>query len=197
MVTLYHGTSSRYLEAILREGLRPRSVTGVRNHWKEFPSRPGLVYLTSAYPVYFAVTAADEGGVPVILKVEVNEEALYPDEDYLVILAAEQSGEELSEIHHLFDPTEYKEMWNLSLGHAGLACTPEIKADAILDHRVLGNPRLMELSGADAVPNYINYAVMGTHYEKCLDLIFSKGEDEALKAVEGIFDEDGVPLERP
>jgi RNA:NAD 2'-phosphotransferase (TPT1/KptA family) len=34
MEVIYHGTSTEYLQAIAKEGLLPREVTGVKSNWK-------------------------------------------------------------------------------------------------------------------------------------------------------------------
>lgn len=78
---LYHGTSERNLESILKTGLAPRGRK--KSIWKEHPSAPDRVYLTDAYAVYFAVIAAKKGEKGVILKVEVDTANLVADEDAL------------------------------------------------------------------------------------------------------------------
>ena len=56
---LYHGTSSRFLDRILKHGIKPRGKG--TSQWDKFPSRPDLVYLTTAYPFYFAIQAIKKG----------------------------------------------------------------------------------------------------------------------------------------
>lgn len=46
-ITLYHGTIGFYADRILRDGLKPRDMAEVQNHWDEKAiSHPGLVYLS-------------------------------------------------------------------------------------------------------------------------------------------------------
>lgn len=46
-ITLYHGTIGLYADRILREGLKPRDMAEIENHWTEKAiSHPGLVYLS-------------------------------------------------------------------------------------------------------------------------------------------------------
>jgi hypothetical protein len=78
---LYHGTSIRNLESILKNGLTPRGRR--KSLWKDHPSAPDRVYLTNAYAVYFANVAAQKGEKGVILKVEVDVDNLVADEDAL------------------------------------------------------------------------------------------------------------------
>lgn len=59
-VTLYHGTSSIYLPNILKEGLKPRSATGIDNWSHLTPSIPNVVYLTNKWHYFYAVNAATD-----------------------------------------------------------------------------------------------------------------------------------------
>ncbi len=54
---LYHGTSGAQALDALRHGIKPRRETRTST-WSERPSNPNCVYLTDAYPVYFAAAAA-------------------------------------------------------------------------------------------------------------------------------------------
>ena len=51
---LYHGCSVENLRSILLNGLRPRGYT--KSNWRKTPSRSDMVYLTAAYPFYFALS---------------------------------------------------------------------------------------------------------------------------------------------
>ncbi len=85
-VWLYHGTTSKLLPRIRREGLSPEM-----HHLSSSPSdtTPGYVYLTAdAYGTeggtaqFYARRAAGvHGGEPVVLRVRVPWDALEPDED--------------------------------------------------------------------------------------------------------------------
>ena len=90
-VTLYHGTSTKYLDDILSKGITPRHNKGIGN-WSGNPSHPLMVYLSDAYPVYFAQQSVNaynekncdsEKDEPVVLEVIVDTKRLYPDEDFL------------------------------------------------------------------------------------------------------------------
>lgn len=56
---LYHGTTKRALSRISRQGLRPRSHRKDESgNWKgTVESHPNTIYLTIAYPIYFAYSA--------------------------------------------------------------------------------------------------------------------------------------------
>ena len=79
---LYHGTTSRHLDSIREHGLLPR-YDERPTRWAENPSATDRVYLTNAYAVWFAWTAAEAGEKGVVVAVDVEEEDLVADEDYL------------------------------------------------------------------------------------------------------------------
>jgi hypothetical protein len=85
---LYHGTSSRYLDRIKREGLKPRGRK--RGNWEAHPSHPEAVYLTNSYAVFYANACAKGREDLVVLEIDaglLNPFKFGPDEDFL-----EQAG---------------------------------------------------------------------------------------------------------
>lgn len=58
-ITLYHGTTTRYLNDILKHGLTPRK-TNKRNNFIHVPSNEELVYLTSKWHYWYAYNANNE-----------------------------------------------------------------------------------------------------------------------------------------
>jgi hypothetical protein len=116
---LYHGTSARRLHAIQRHGLLPRRTTGESNWSGNVASKEGFVYLTDACPVYFAVEAALAAeSTPadlLILKVDVDEGRLYPDEDFIARAVTDGiQGVRQEEMNPLIDPRAQKGVWHLS-----------------------------------------------------------------------------------
>lgn len=84
---LYHGTSLRRARMISEAGmLQPRSHTRQTN-WKANPSNPHCIYLTDAYPLYFASTALgaqEKGGAVYEIDTDrLGTANLYPDEDVI------------------------------------------------------------------------------------------------------------------
>jgi len=80
---LYHGTSGANVEKILKEGIRPRGKR--QGNWK-VESRFDSVYLTNLYAPYYAIMAFDEDDSPLeraVFEVDVDEQRLFPDEDFL------------------------------------------------------------------------------------------------------------------
>lgn len=89
---LYHGTTDRHLPTILKNGIQPRGKQ--RSNWKSAPSRNDCVYLTNAYPAYFAYSATKVDSEEQLLILEVNVSPLFllPDEDWLEQVTRKQPG---------------------------------------------------------------------------------------------------------
>lgn len=79
---LYHGTSSTFLEKILKEGLKPRELTG-NSCYDKGESNPKLVYLgpSSTANALIGRSLQKYGGYMVIFKLLVDADKLVPDED--------------------------------------------------------------------------------------------------------------------
>ncbi len=80
---LYHGTSPDNADRIMRDGFKDRSRSGVSNWEGKVRSLKDHIYLTRAYPFYFASCATKKGDTASVIKVEVDVDDLYPDEDFL------------------------------------------------------------------------------------------------------------------
>jgi hypothetical protein len=184
---LYHGTSSKHLEAIRREGLQPRRATKRRSNWKgDIRSKLDFVYLTTAYPVYFAMNPAlgKSRADLLIVRVEVDEAQLYPDEDFIAwAMAKNDGGLRAEELLPHIDPTEFKDHWRESLEANGLVCTPAVPPGSILDHRTISRKsvQLILSIGGDAMPTPLNYRIMGSFYRRCIETLFEHGEEAALE----------------
>ncbi|MDW9478975.1 hypothetical protein GOB57_09805 [Sinorhizobium meliloti] len=80
---LYHGTSSRYLDTILEQGLVPRGEA--QSNWPA-ASSPDHVYLTNAYAMYFAQSSRiDHSEDLVVVEIDTDllpdQKSLHADED--------------------------------------------------------------------------------------------------------------------
>lgn len=132
---LYHGTSTRWLPNILRQGLEPRGRRTSRSNWTEtVPSNPSCVYLSDCYAPHFAFKAADaRGGDCAVIEIETNRlptpHFLLPDEDCL-----EQSGRGVDGVpgnmrertlhyrREMFRRFAGSDAWELSLEYLGTCC---------------------------------------------------------------------------
>ena len=178
---LYHGTSARYLKRILKKGLLPRKLTGKSNWEGDVASKEMFVYLSKCYPVYFALAAIKDDDSLLILKVDVEEAELYPDEDY-ISKCLHAHHDEFKDVHlRKINPhvalDDYKHHWVDSLKNNGLVSVKDgIPHDGIVDY-VIMDPKecAMEILnlGGDAVPIPMNYKLYGPSYEKGLEVLFA------------------------
>ena len=81
---LYHGTSERHLQKILKEGIKPRGENP--SNW-EIESLKNAVYLTTVYSGYYAATTSgvfDERWCVIEINLKhLEKRKLIPDEDYI------------------------------------------------------------------------------------------------------------------
>jgi len=184
---LYHGTSTEHLSIILANGLQPREVTGVKSNWDgDVESKPDLVYLTTSYPVYFAIAATKEGFHPVVLEVEVAMSDLFPDEDFVAKLAQEQdiaagvAHKNLSAYNPMIDPIENKHLAQACLTHNGIAAVREVGLRSIKRNTVLPQDMRLLQIGGDSAPIPMNFKILGESYRKCMEALFDEGIDAAV-----------------
>jgi hypothetical protein len=179
---LYHGTTSRNLVAIQQEGLRSRRTTGCPSNWSgRVESKPGFIYLTDAYPVYYALAAVKADEDLLLVKVEVDEAQIYPDEDFIAYAMSGGHGERSRDLIARIDPADYRDHWRESLARNGVACTPSVEPERILAFQSLRQadwPRILEMGG-DASPTPMNYFVLGGCYRRSIEALFEHGQDEA------------------
>lgn len=76
---LYHGTSVPQAQMIVREGFK-QAVT----NFPDIPSKEGFAYFSDTYAPYYAMLNRRSKKYGAIVKVEVDIEDLYPDEDFIV-----------------------------------------------------------------------------------------------------------------
>ncbi len=198
---LYHGTNSKIAKIALVEGLKPRALTGTTN-WKHSGnhSNKECVYLTDAYPLYFAINAVKRGTIPAIIEIDtdlLDESLLVPDED--VLEQANRRKDDLPADWSMQKRTkyyrdrlmEYQHAWPASLRAMGTcAYFGEIPAEAIrqvitVDHKV--QPYVCAMA-MDASMVIMNYQFVGERYKRLNDWIFGREigdgpEDEAYKAL--------------
>jgi hypothetical protein len=171
---LYHGTSTRYLEAILSYGIRARKETGNSN-WEKFKSCPEFIYLTTAYPLYFAAntteTKKDESAV--ILEIDsrrLNKDRFYPDEDFIAQVIANREGRslEIVQAEVTRNIEGYRHTWKTSLrgmgtcSYRGPILTESIDKYVVIDLKK--RPQLW-ISMTDPMITTTNYKFRGGYYE--------------------------------
>jgi hypothetical protein len=112
---LYHGCSFENLRSIMTTGLHPRLEK--KSNWKKAPSRPDMVYLTVAYPFYFALShkglaawhrgrASDDNFLPYFAGKAVGEAMkklmqAHPQSSLLVLCGHTHSGGDIKVLDNL------------------------------------------------------------------------------------------------
>lgn len=188
---LYHGTSTKHLKGILKNGLQPRNVTGNSNWEGKIESKVGFVYLTDAYPVYFAFAAAKEECEDLlVVAVQVSKKDLYPDEDFIAHCLHREVPHfqkmKLEDINPLVDLEQYRRFAMASLINNGLVAVRGVAPDRIKSHMVIHRSKIQEIMclGGDSIPSPIPYLVMGEHYRNCMKALFKGGLEAAMEVVE-------------
>lgn len=178
---LYHGTDSKNLEAILKNGLLPRKDTGNQVYGGDLASNPNFIYLTWWNPVAHAYSI-DENS-PVIIRVDVDETDLYPDEDFVERVQFMETGRPGDP--SLINIADFKDMWRQSYNIFGNVAAKMIPPERILGHVVL-DPQDFDYhcglgaQGNQLVPdlrnqlNFIDPNVV-KKYANRLETLFSKG----------------------
>ena len=171
---LYHGTSERYLQKILTNGLQPRGGRGDGN-WEKCPSRSDCVYLTVAYAPYYGYFTAN--GEERIVTIEVDSNvldrgSLLPDEDFLAQASKKDAipGETLEERtiwvrDRLHTFADYQEM---SLNGLGNCCyRGAIPLEAITRIAIAAPDKTSNLClmAADPTITIMNFALMQDVYQ--------------------------------
>jgi hypothetical protein len=166
-IILYHGTSKKYADKIMKEGFKSRSETGNSNWDHTIISHEDFVYLTYAYAFYFAQTASsDNHKIASIIKVEVDEEDIFPDEDFIRQVNKIPNCDDV-------DIIDYKHCGNLSLDHLGNCCAypNDIK---ILERKDF---KLIDMFYySDPTITLMNYKIMKEYYKELIKRWWN-GED--------------------
>lgn len=173
-IYLYHGTSIRNADKIMRHGFKDRVGSGKSNWEKRVESMPGFVYLTTAYSFFFAMNAA-KGKNASIIKVEVDTDDLFPDEDMFYF-----------KYGNTFKITEYdiEQMQHLSSESLRLFGNVSARPEAI---KVVGRKdfNVVEMSRfSDPSISPMNYKLLGEYYRTLTDKWFSGEDWETLNSVD-------------
>src|SRR5208282_4351454 len=91
---LYHGCSAKDLRSIMTNGLCPRQDK--QSNWERNPSRPDMVYLTVAYPFWYALCHDGLAGVIEIEARGLDRNRFFPDEDFLTYAFAMRDGAQVA-----------------------------------------------------------------------------------------------------
>lgn len=184
---LGHGTGAAKLQAVLKDGLRPRTATGSAGNWHvSVESNPRTIYLTRGYAFYFANNARAKGEDLCLF--EINTHLLPPggfvaDED-----AVEQSvrgrdrlpkgwGMKRRTAYYRARVRDYSPVGSLNaLGTCGFqgvippeAITRVCRIPAARAGRII-------FSLSDPLISVLNWHIMGGHYEALQQWFFDGGD---------------------
>lgn len=191
-LTLYHGTATSRLEAIRRDGLRPRGETGLLPSHTGLPSKPEYVYLTNAYALKYAIDACEsEDDWPVILRVSIDLDLirLYPDEDFVGMVMAKKLVGKVSpqRLIEETDVSQYDVQTALnSLHYFGTCCVKRtIEPKQIRGWVVVKNKYLL-IEGVNTGVGLTSYQLLGKRNRALMNYLFRKDDypvDEATKVL--------------
>ena len=173
---LYHGCSAESLRSILTNGLCPRLEK--TSNWTKAPSRPDMVYLTVAYPFYFALNDKGFAAVVEIDTKGLSRKRFFPDEDFIALVRSRQEEKELDEVHGMSrDSLEaYQDRWTMSLGLLGNCCYRGTIPSRCITRYCLFNPEARRELAAEMrdepLINLSNYAAMGQSYRRLVAWMF-------------------------
>jgi len=192
MKYLYHGTHSGALPSIRAAGLRPRATR--RGNWSHsVESNSRAVYLTDAYPLYFATHAASDrkDRKPMILEIAVdalNQSRLAPDEDFLeqgsrTLIEVGPRGVDMAERTRWFRRralSDFSHLWRDSIAHLGTcAYYGTIPPEAITRWAIIP-PRHKIIFMCDPIISLMNYKILGEYYRALTGRIFGHEFDASL-----------------
>jgi hypothetical protein len=206
---IYHGTSSRFLDRILRDGIKPRGTSKKGNWDHTIESNPKAVYLTQAYSLYYAWCSVnakkDEPGL--ILEInphKLNPFKLSPDEDFLE--QATRQSPDWAHVHTLNKKEKWGStkwfrdrlesnftgpdmLWKTSLKGMGNCCYFGIvPVDAITRYAIL--PDMTQwIEWSDPTITIMNFHILGEYYKALSAAVF--GDDIGYQNPEPFKMDDG------
>ena len=169
---LFHGTSVKRLDNILKEGIKPRGREESR--WTEHPSALDRVYLSKGYAMFFGGVAADmdecEG---VVLEVDATLLPLIADEDAL----AQATFKDMPELADLDlkqktkfwrdNAVKYRHLAKESLRLLGNCAHIGTIKPTFIDRYVTFNP-IDVLMVSDPAITLMNHHLLG---DRCINLV--------------------------
>ena len=178
-VKIYHGTTATIGRRAMKEGLRPRNLTG-KSNWKHIvESNPSLIYLTTTYAPYYALQTVNKGENIAIIGIDtdlLDESKFRPDEDFIEQVTgidktnkAGIKGKTVKQrtkyIRNHLD--EFSDFWKPSIEHLGnCGFKGNISQKAISKISVVDISKCQAMCGEalEAVITLANYSVCGKQY---------------------------------
>lgn len=183
---VYHGTSSKNLKTILKNGLKPRGKS--KGNWDSFPSRNDMVYLTTAYAPYFAISSCKKMEKALVLEIDLDvldRTDLYPDEDFVAQVLAHQQNSSIEDVHdyvrdnlehfqHCFEDS-LNGLGNIS--HKGIVSPSAVSRYCLIDIKSRSDLGMMCLDPSISI---MNYRFCGNRYRSIISWLFGDRDDFEL-----------------
>jgi hypothetical protein len=178
---LYHGTTKKALDRILKEGIKPRESR--ESNWEGHGvSRQDLVYLSDCYAPYYAFSACKnkkDKGVIIKVKIEQGKIKLYPDEEAIfnAIFREKVESGKIQNVYNNIDPKDYQRLmvngketegWKASLDYMGVVTTDFVPKECIVGYYI-EKDGLEFVLNCDPVVNPLNYKLCGQSYRDYID----------------------------
>jgi hypothetical protein len=205
---LYHGTTAARHDSIAENGLLPRCLSRIAATCVRNPnvgpahafgeSSPDHIYLTSAYPLFFAEQALHENDVYKTVIYEINTELLEQDkfcadEDVLILWLRQAAGQLVEggvtgdKAISMFLQDHRKDMHKVSAERSleamgTCAYRGRIPLYAIRRALFISLDATAELimRGMDPVINLQNYAILGKDYEESVQWMFKETQSTGV-----------------
>jgi hypothetical protein len=184
---LYHGTRAGHLSNIVNQALVPRGESGV-SQWKHsVESRSDAVYLTTAYPLHFAINAQGDGD---LLIIEIDTSKLDPnlfiaDEDALAhsLKEPQTRNMNLAEKTQYYRERSHQHSASNSLALMG-TCAYQGSIPAAALRRTasikLADVGKLIVGGFDPVISPLNFKFFGKEYTESVKWLFGDEDVCAL-----------------
>lgn len=183
---VYHGTCASNLDSILKNGIKPRGRK--KGNWESYPSKKDMVYLTVAYAPYFAICSCEKSQTALILEIDLSlldEDKLYPDEDFVAQVLAYQNNTDIDTYHdHVSNNLDlFKSCYQDSLdglgniSYKGTVPSSSITRYCLVDVKERKDISLMCL---DPSISLMNYKFCGNRYRSIISWLFGDREDFEL-----------------
>jgi hypothetical protein len=201
---LYHGTDARHLESILTRGILPRSETGnIVYQEPGFASNASFCYLSRWFPVAHAYSIEDV--TPLILRVDVDPDDLYPDEDFLERLHFMKTGKPGRPED--FDIAQHKELAAQCLRVFGSVAVRRVPPSKILGYKVLDPADFdyhcgIGAQGTQLIQNpstslHVTTSSLPVKYMRRLELLFASGWDAVKREILKEPPSEALTIQRP
>lgn len=144
----------------MQEGFKDRSKANTKNWEGKHLSKEDFVYFTIAYPFFYGSNAADDkDSKAAVIKVEIDEQYLYPDEDFLRQATHAEDG--------IIEIKNYKHVGEKSLEMMGNVAVKDLDKIKIISMKEFD---VVEMSlWCDPCMTIMNFRILGKYYTNLVE----------------------------